>query len=40
MADKRKNPYENYAQEIISPDVIAGYTKKYLDKYMKTKVKG
>ena len=40
MADKRRNPYESYPQEIISPDVIAGYTKKYLDKYMKTKVEG
>jgi len=40
MANKRRNPYESYPQEIISPDVIAGYTKKYLDKYMKTKVGG
>ena len=40
MANKRRNPYESYPQEIISPDVIAGYTKKYLDKYMKTKVEG
>ncbi len=40
MADKRKNPYENYAPEIISPDVIAGYTTKYLRKYKNTKVEG
>ena len=38
MSEDFKNPYADYQQEIISPEIIAGYVYKYMPEYWNTTV--